>query len=301
MNNMVRRPGGPGALGSAREAARRRRVGLVHGFGPVALVFGPSVVIDVYGLAGAVSSVVPSVVEIVAGFVTCGWLLWLAWRRPVRARSLLWEAIAYAVLAAAWFGCWCLPNADGGDAATETVRAVLVLLLVGRLVLARGGRLRDLAPGEFASASGAGGMITQPRRVGTWFACFSIMWTALFASSLAQRLLSLAPGLDAVPQDGSAGWQTWVDIIPAGPVEEIAGVAAMVTGLEYARRPPWEIYTATITARILVHLHFGIPACLCAGILALGSTWAYRRYGNVSALATGHTLWDAWGQLASSQ
>jgi hypothetical protein len=79
--------------------------------------------------------------------------------------------------------------------------------------------------------------------------------------------------------------------IHAGICEEVVLVATLVTALEAARRPSWEIYAVGLGLRLGIHLYFGLsaPAAL---IMAAVNIWLFRRTRRLMPLVLAHVFVD---------
>ena len=271
---------------------RRRALwtGLLHGYGAAVLTFGAPMVSSVLVLGGDQSSALPDRVAVLTCLVSCAWMAVEAWRSPLWEGSTGPETLLNAALAGAVVGAYAITDADQGTT-LEVLRAVVALALVVRLVLARGGGFRDLARGEVMQGRGpkAAGLVA--RRWGLSYGAI-IVGTAI-SMAVGIGLVMLPSLVAGVEPDWGSPVVTWVTVVRSGLVEEIVAVAALVLALEYAKRPVWEIYAATITVRIAYHLWKGVPGCLMLIPLAVVATWAYRRWRSPTALAAGHTTWDA--------
>lgn len=262
-----------------------RRTGLIHAIGPLIIMFAGPTLMDILGLAQISPYPWPPLVTAVqAGstLVGAGWLLSLAVRHPAPDLRRWYEVGLYAVLAVECCVGIVLRHRDGGAALFELVRAVLVLALIARLAYLRSGAVRDLAPGEdWRRRSTARG----------WILTAAIMVIAMVATITTARAAWSWFGANAVSSEVGT-LHDWALVLCSAPIEELVSVAAVVSALEYAGRPAWQIYAVTITARIAYHLHYGLPAAFALAILAAASTWTYRRWRQVTPLIVPHLAWD---------
>ena len=117
----------------------------------------------------------------------------------------------------------------------------------------------------------------------------------MVASALAMGLAAL-PGFRPAPTLSAASgvYDVFTNVIAsvqAGICEEVVLVATLVTVLEAARRPAWQIYAVGGAMRLAVHLYFGLvaPAAL---VLAVTNIWLFRRTRRLVPIVVAHVAVD---------
>ena len=70
-------------------------------------------------------------------------------------------------------------------------------------------------------------------------------------------------------------------------------VAALVTALEAARRPVWQIYAIGLAMRVSIHLYYG-PSALVMMIFGGLHLWLYRHTRRLTPLICAHIAYDAF-------
>lgn len=269
------------------------RTGLAHAFGPLIIMFAGPTLMDILGLAQISPYPWPplvTAVQVGSALAGAGWLLSLAVRHPAPDVRRWQEIGLYTVLTVECCVGVAIRSRDGG-AVFEVTRAALVLALIARLAYLRTGAIGNLAPGEDWR---------RPRSTARgWILTAAVMTAAILATFLAAYAawawFSPPPASTTI----DSPLHDWALVLCSAPVEELVSVAAVVSALEYAARPAWQIYAVTITARIAFHLHYGLPAAFALAIMAAAATWAYRKWRQVTPLIVPHLAWDIALTIAS--
>jgi hypothetical protein len=82
-------------------------------------------------------------------------------------------------------------------------------------------------------------------------------------------------------------------------IEETVLVAGVVTALEAARRPTWQIYALSLAMRVSFHLYYGSQAAVTM-IFAAVNLWLFRRTRRLTPLIIAHIAYDAYASFGGS-
>jgi hypothetical protein len=175
---------------------------------------------------------------------------------------------------------WWITGSDGFQELTQAALAVgLVLALAGR-------RGRSPAAVGFVGRRSKGGPgPSQAIRMAAWavlaFLCGSVV-TSLLATG-------------GFPFGHASASNTVLELsaaVNAGVVEESVVLAFLVTTLEQAGRPRWEIAVVALLCRAAYHLYYGpgaIGIFLWAGVFL----WLFWRFRSIVPMVIAHACWDS--------
>jgi Type II CAAX prenyl endopeptidase Rce1-like len=172
---------------------------------------------------------------------------------------------------------------------------MLAVALAGTLARRRGLTLHGLGLGR-GPGHGRRSAYARARTAGV------LSFAGIVAASIAARVIGALPGVRPAP-DGFAvnGLHNvaamLIASVHAGVCEELLLTATVVTALEAARRPAWQIYAAGVGMRLAVHLYFGVSAP-AAMIFAAANIWLFRRTRRLLPLIAAHIVADASAPIA---
>ncbi|HEY3693590.1 MAG TPA: CPBP family glutamic-type intramembrane protease, partial [Pseudonocardiaceae bacterium] len=106
----------------------------------------------------------------------------------------------------------------------------------------------------------------------------------------------IATSLPWLPEGGSKastvhGLTLAVHMTAASIIEETVLVAGVVTALEAARRPAWQIYALYLAMRLSFHLYYG-SRVVEVMIFAAVNLWLFRRTRRLTPLIIAHIVYD---------
>jgi hypothetical protein len=260
------------------------------------LVFGPAVL---------------NAARVVFGAAWFGW--WDHWK-------LAADMVAFAVA-----GVWLVWLAWGTRWLARLLAAVPMLLTVRFLLVERPSHLPGVTPvcvyyGSWAALTvalvdllarhrGLGrrelGLGREPRSAGGWRAAYArgedittVSAVGMVISGGVLPMAMMAAGAHRPPNPVTLIGH---DVLPAiaasinaGICEEFVMVAALVTALEAARRPTWQIYAVGLVMRLSIHLWWG-PTVICVAVMAAIQIWLFRRYRRLLPLIIAHAYCDLNG------
>ncbi len=211
------------------------------------------------------------------------WLARLLWDGGRRARAGVAILIAIGVASVLQIRSFWLPDAIW-DLVYIPVCAGLALWLAARRGVSP--RRLGLAPRWAANTRG------RVQAALMVVAAFAAMSASSYAAALVQFLCSWLP-VGQPHQVTMHGWDLLMRILASGTIEELLLVAALVTALQAAGRPVWQIYAIGLGMRLSFHLYYGAtaPASL---IFAAVHLWLYRRTRRLTPLIVAHVGYDAF-------
>jgi Type II CAAX prenyl endopeptidase Rce1-like len=224
-------------------------------------------------------------------------MAWLISLRPwqhLRPRLVL-AGLATITGLAAVATALALPAPAAAVPLSYLAQMMLAAALAGTLGRRRGLTLHGLGLGR-GPGHGRRSAYARARTAGV------LSLAGIMAASIAARIIGALPGARTAP-DGFAvnGLHTVATMviasIHAGVCEELLLTATVVTALEAARRPAWQIFAAGVGMRLAIHLYFGISAP-AAMIFAATNIWLFRRTRRLMPLVAAHVFADASAPIA---
>lgn len=130
----------------------------------------------------------------------------------------------------------------------------------------------------------------QATRIAAWAALAIVLGAVVITALSARRF----------PFPTHTGPNLLIELLhsmQAGPLEEIVVLGFVVTTLQQARRPLWEVVAIALVLRDAFHVYYGWGAL---GIFVWASIfiWLYLRFRTLIPLIIVHSTWDVFGVLA---
>lgn len=177
---------------------------------------------------------------------------------------------------------------------TYLAQIALTIALAGTLARRRGLTLTGIGLGREPGQDRRSAYV-QARDVGV------LSFLGIEAASITAQVINALPGVPTAP--GGFAVNDIHDVptmviasIHAGICEELLLVATVVTALEAARRPTWQIFATGMVMRLAIHLYFGISAP-AAMILAATNIWLFRRTRRLIPLVAAHVFVDLFAPI----